>query len=99
MTNGKWVNSKIPEDKRLCHFCEMQEVESEIHFLLTCPLYSDQREAMLDAFGQNVNHFRTMDKTEKFITIMETKNTSLIKETAKFVHSAFTKRSENTSEE
>ena len=33
----------IREDERLCHLCELNEVENESHFLLYCPLYDELR--------------------------------------------------------
>ncbi len=38
---GRFKN--IPEDERLCELCELNEVESESHFLLYCPLHDELR--------------------------------------------------------
>jgi hypothetical protein len=37
---------KLPEEERICEFCEKKEVEDETHFILKCPLYTDLREEM-----------------------------------------------------
>eukprot|EP00732_Lithocolla_globosa_P000949 Lithocolla_globosa_v1_NODE_382_length_4223_cov_41.541747.p1 type:complete len:1269 gc:universal NODE_382_length_4223_cov_41.541747:343-4149(+) len=37
-------------DDRLCTLCENNEVESESHFLLHCPFYSDERNFLIEKF-------------------------------------------------
>ena len=36
----------LTEEDRLCEYCELGEVEDEIHFILFCPLYHDLREKL-----------------------------------------------------
>ena len=31
--SGRWVGTS--EENRLCHFCELDEIENEIHFILS----------------------------------------------------------------
>ena len=35
--------SNVPRENRLCKYCNLNVVESEYHFLLTCPKYYDLR--------------------------------------------------------
>ena len=35
--------SNVPRENRLCRYCNLNIVESEYHFLLTCPKYYDLR--------------------------------------------------------
>ena len=39
---GRYYN--IPRNMRVCKLCNMQAVESEFHFLLTCPAYRQLRQ-------------------------------------------------------
>ena len=39
--SGRWVGTS--EENRLCTFCELEEIENEIHFFFYCPFYHDLR--------------------------------------------------------
>ena len=43
---GRFIGTEL--DQRLCSYCELGEVEDEIHFLLYCPLYHDLRKTLFD---------------------------------------------------
>ena len=40
---GRYARPRIPVNDRLCEHCDMNEVESERHFMMVCPLYDDMR--------------------------------------------------------
>ena len=40
---GRHCYPKKPEEQRICKLCNLNEVESEIHFLLQCPFYTNER--------------------------------------------------------
>ena len=49
---GRFSKRKIPKDKRFCLYCKSKNfltVENESHFVLTCPLYKEQRRIVLEA--------------------------------------------------
>lgn len=54
---GRFKN--IPEENRICEMCELDEVESESHFLLYCTKYDDLREVF---YGQNPEIFWCSDE-------------------------------------
>lgn len=35
------IKNKLERSQRICHFCNQNFVETEQHFILTCPLYND----------------------------------------------------------
>ena len=39
--------NKIPKELRLCPLC-LKTVETEIHFLVECPVYTNMREKILE---------------------------------------------------
>ena len=47
---GRYRN--IPVDDRLCQSCDLNMVEDEIHFLLKCPYYVNERKMLV----QYLNH-------------------------------------------
>ena len=44
---GRYNN--VPRSDKICRFCQMKVIENELHFLLTCPLYTNLRK-------KNFNH-------------------------------------------
>ena len=52
------------------------EVETEIHFLLNCPLYSALREQMLNFVSGNNAHFQLFTNSENFEFLMSSTDES-----------------------
>lgn len=67
---GRYTKPKTPLNERLCEMCSMQCVEDEKHFLLTCNLYSDIREAMIEKAGLMNANFLTFSYDEQFNYLM-----------------------------
>ena len=40
---GRHIKPKIPLENRLCKLCDLNVIEDEIHFLIECPFYLDER--------------------------------------------------------
>ena len=54
---------------RKCPFCK-SVIEDEFHFIITCPLYENERNSLFLACDENFMHFETMSNDTKFIFIM-----------------------------
>lgn len=52
---GRYTRPSIPLENRLCGHCSNNEVESEQHMLLHCPLYSHLRTELLEKLDQELN--------------------------------------------
>ena len=71
----------IDRQNRLCKLCQQNVVESEYHFILCCPRYSEIRSKYLGHISwPNVN---------KFINYMSTKSKKTLINLAKFIKEAF----------
>ena len=75
----------IPSDQRICRQCDSGEVEDEIHFLLCCPKYSDDRHHILNSISQSCSNFSQLNNQDKFIWIMNCENTDILRDIGKFI--------------
>ena len=74
---GRYTTPKTPKEQRFCPFCPDQ-VEDELHFLLTCPVYRIPRIEMIDAMTHVKTSFRTDSREKQFIELMKTENAHLV---------------------
>ena len=81
--------NSIELEDRKCNQCNMNTIESEFHFLLICPKYTDLRKKMLKPY---YNRWPTLMKFEQ---IMSTTNIKEIRNLAQYVYDAFKIRSNN----
>lgn len=70
---------------RFCPFCE-NEVESEIHFLLDCPVYRNIRTDLINLIERENPFFRYLQKEAKFSYLLANANQ---KEVAEYIHNSF----------
>ena len=72
---GRYEN--VPRDERFCKCCNRLETESEYHFLLVCPLYTELRRTFYKPFvchWPNLNKFdQLMLSTSKQVTLSNCK--------------------------
>ena len=46
--NGRHSTPRLPEHLRICQCCSSNEVENEVHFLLSCNRYDAIRKSLMD---------------------------------------------------
>ena len=54
-----------PEEQRYCLFCELGEIENEVHFLFYCPKYDDMREILVTKMSSICEDFLDLNDYEK----------------------------------
>ena len=67
---GRYTRPYTPKENRICIYCKSNEVEDEMHFLLDCPLYIQERIKLLNVIIPLVPHYEDLTQQTKFITIM-----------------------------
>ena len=80
---GRYKNEKF--SKRICTLCNEMEIEDEIHFVIQCPRYQNQRETFFSYICDNVTvEFNNIDVFDKFMVLMKLKGVH-IRRLAKFL--------------
>ncbi len=46
-------NTMLPENKRICKFCNTHKIEDEYHFVMYCPLYANKRKLLFAKLSLN----------------------------------------------
>lgn len=85
LETGRFIGE--PVDARLCKQCNLQVVENECHFLISCPLYDDIR---ANIFQEQLvlNDFSLLGDNDKVIFLMNNHP----RKTAKYIVAAFLRR-------
>ena len=93
---GRYTVPKTPPDQRICKYCTNQCVESEQHFLLSCPLYRTEREDMIE-YLNTFTTYSTMSDQEKLIFLMSYNNGDMevVRPVQHFINKCMEKRSVN----
>ena len=66
---GRYNN--IPLEDRICALCDLNEVETEYHFVFVCTRYNELRENLLNMAHFDRNWFLSLNLTDKFNFLFE----------------------------
>ncbi len=94
--NRDWhyeTNPKLEPHEWLCIYCDWQTVEKEKHFLFECPLYDDDRNALLQICAIEIANFGNIGTENKFIEITKNTNAIVIADRGKYVYNSMIKHS------
>ena len=87
---GRHMHPKIPLDKRLCKICKV--VEDEMHFLLHCPQYKENRDIYLANVSEIYPLINNLSDEDKFVFLLSFNDPQILTWTAKFIYYSFQKR-------
>jgi hypothetical protein len=76
----------IPPHQRLCEQCDSGEVEDEIHFLLCCSKFREERQQLFKTISQSCNNFLQLNPRENFYWLMTCEDVSVLKELCHFIY-------------
>ena len=76
----------IPPHQRLCEQCDSGEVEDEIHFLLCCSKFREERQQLFKTISQSCNNFLQLNPREKYYWLMTCEDVSVLKELCDFIY-------------
>ena len=65
---GRWTQTFIPHENRICPICNMSELGCEQHYLLYCPFFHEKRKMLIPSY------FYTRPNANKFKELLSSKN-------------------------
>ena len=77
--------NKVPPENRLCIQCNQGAVEDELHFLLVCPKFADERRKFLDFVFQIFPNTESLQTDALFVWLMSAENVPINKKLSHFV--------------
>ena len=83
---GRHKIAKTPENLRICPFCQLNEVEHEIHFIFSCQLYNSLRSKFFADVNERYPIFNDLDKNLKIIFLFNNIDPFICRRTAAYVH-------------
>ena len=89
LETGRFIN--LPINERKCIFCDEQVVETEIHFLFECNLYTTLRTKFYAEMEADSKNFSTFSIEDKLNVLFSKSN--IIRRFAVYLDSCFRKRS------
>jgi hypothetical protein len=89
---GRYTRPKTPEENRLCIYCVGNKVENEVHFLIDCPNYKDDRLKLMQAISPFIPNLADLNSNEKFVRILSSKIPEILKPLGKFIFKSIEKR-------
>ena len=89
---GRHSYPSIPANERLCRVCACNTVEDEIHLLLHCQGYAQERADFLNSIELHHPYFQHLNMMDKFEYLMSSDNNQVINKLAKFISVCMNKR-------
>ena len=86
---GRFTN--LPVNERKCVFCSDDKVESEVHFLFECPLYTTLRTSFYSEMEALQNNFSILSNENKLKTLFS--SSKFIRKFSSFLDNCYRKRS------
>ena len=64
---GRHSTPKLPEHLRICQYCSSNEVENEVHSLLSCNRYDTIRKSLMDDIISKYSNFDSLNAHHKIV--------------------------------
>ena len=74
---GRFSKNKTPRDERFCPYCKtlnIDAVENEVHFLLSCSLFNEERQKFLEEIYESFPNTASLNELNMFIWLMSQEN-------------------------
>ncbi len=78
---------RLPVEQRVCEVCDSDNVDNQIHFLITCNAFMQERTKLFTHVSQFVGNFNELSLEDKFNVLMSHPNICTF--TAKNCHDVY----------
>ena len=85
---------KLPEHLRICQYCNSNEVENEVHFLLSCNRYDTIRKSLVEDVTSKYPDFNSLNDHNKIVLLFNSIDASICKRLGYFIYEEFSLRNE-----
>ena len=75
----------VERSQRICEKCSSNQTEDELHFIINCPLYINNREIMFNNIGELCQKFKDLPNEAKFIWLFTNEDISVLKLLGKYI--------------
>ena len=82
---GRHTVPITPKENRICKFCQLNEIDDEIHMLLKCPFHITERTNLLEALQPLFQNYPPDYDEDTFRLIMQIKNPNIINVLGKYL--------------
>jgi hypothetical protein len=87
---GRYCNKdKLPPSQRYCNICNDGSCEDEVHFVMVCSKYSEQRTNLFKQVNNMYPNFCNLNSESKFIWLMSTADGFILQLFTEFVYKCF----------
>jgi len=89
---GRHSRPPVPRTERICNFCDVNEIDDEIHFMIKCKFHDEARSSLLNEIINYQYISDNLSPETLFQCIMTSKNEKVLSAIAKFIYVGFQKR-------
>ena len=81
---GRYVRPRLDRNERKCFNCK-DEIEDEYHFIIKCPLYTNERRDLIGLSENMYKNFNSLSDEQKFVFILSNENENILETLARFI--------------
>ena len=81
---GRYARPRIDRSERKCFNCK-DDIEDEYHFIIKCPLYNNERRALIGLCGNIYKNFNSLSDEQKFVFILSNENENILETLSRFI--------------
>ena len=85
---GRHARPIIPVEQRLCKHCDSMAIEDEVHFLLKCPRFKNERNGLLECVNMYFPGIATLSMNDQFQVIMSCCEPRLLMQLGRYLYSS-----------
>ena len=76
---------KIPRTERYCKKCNMGTIEDEVHFLIDCNHFQQEREILFTLINKENKNFASLNSEQKLIFLLTSEDRIVLNAVGKFI--------------